>query len=253
MATRPYHGLVTRRRELGTDPDYLRQRQYRDPSNLNARIALHAKYSRADEPWYPWLAGLVEWPADGDVLEVGCGSGRAVGQHRCAAPTAAPHPQRPVRRAWSRRRRVPSSRWTASTWSRPARATRRTCRSPTPPSTSSWRTTCSTTSPNPSPGGRRVRPRPAPSRRAAGGDERAAAPRRPRRPVTAGPGLVAARLRGRAVRDLARCRDPGHGVRVCRVATAPELHGVHRPVRRVRLHRVHRGRAGGLGRASVWP
>jgi len=71
----PYHGLVTRRRELGTDPDYLRQRQYRDPSNLNARIALHAKYSWADEPWYPWLAGLVEWPANGDVLEVGCGSG----------------------------------------------------------------------------------------------------------------------------------------------------------------------------------
>jgi len=71
----PYHGLVTRRRDLGTDQDYLRQRQYRDPSNLDARIALHAKYSRADEPWYRWLAGLVEWPAGGDVLEVGCGSG----------------------------------------------------------------------------------------------------------------------------------------------------------------------------------
>ena len=66
---------MTRRRELGIDPDYLRQRQYRDPSNLNARIALHAKYSRADEPWYPWLASLTEWPAGGDVLEVGCGSG----------------------------------------------------------------------------------------------------------------------------------------------------------------------------------
>ena len=70
-----YHCFVTRRRELGTDPEYLRERQYKDPSNLNARIALHAKYTRADEPWYPWLAGLIEWPAGGDVLEVGCGSG----------------------------------------------------------------------------------------------------------------------------------------------------------------------------------
>ena len=34
-----------RRESLGTDPDYLRDHQYKDPSNLNARIALHAKYS----------------------------------------------------------------------------------------------------------------------------------------------------------------------------------------------------------------
>jgi SAM-dependent methyltransferase len=66
---------VTRREGLGTDPEYLRQRQYRDPTNLNARIALHAKYSRADEPWYPWLASRIEWPEGGDVLDVGCGTG----------------------------------------------------------------------------------------------------------------------------------------------------------------------------------
>ena len=66
---------MSRQRELGIDPEYLRERQYKDPSNLNARIALHAKYSRSDEPWYPWLASLIEWPAGGDVLEVGCGTG----------------------------------------------------------------------------------------------------------------------------------------------------------------------------------
>ncbi len=66
---------MSRREGLSTDPEYLRERQYKDPSNLNARIALHAKYGRADEPWYPWLAGRIAWPADGDVLEVGCGSG----------------------------------------------------------------------------------------------------------------------------------------------------------------------------------
>ncbi|MGO8827326.1 MAG: class I SAM-dependent methyltransferase [Acidimicrobiales bacterium] len=66
---------MTRREGLGLDQEYLREHQYRDPTNLNARIALHAKYSRADEPWYPWLAGRIEWPEGGHVLEVGCGSG----------------------------------------------------------------------------------------------------------------------------------------------------------------------------------
>jgi SAM-dependent methyltransferase len=66
---------VTRGEELGTDQEYLRERQYKDPTNLNARIALHAKYSEADVPWYTWLATRIEWPAGGDVLEVGCGSG----------------------------------------------------------------------------------------------------------------------------------------------------------------------------------
>jgi SAM-dependent methyltransferase len=66
---------VTRREGLGTDQDYLRERQYKDPGNLNARIALHAKYVQAEEPWYAWLVGRIDWPEDGQVLEVGCGSG----------------------------------------------------------------------------------------------------------------------------------------------------------------------------------
>lgn len=66
---------MTRPEARGTDPDYLRERQYKDPSNLNARIALHAKYSRADVPWFAWLVGQVDWPEDGRVLEVGCGTG----------------------------------------------------------------------------------------------------------------------------------------------------------------------------------
>jgi SAM-dependent methyltransferase len=60
---------------LGTDPEYLREHQYKDAANLSARMALHAKYSRSREPWYPWLAGRVEWPEGADVLEVGCGTG----------------------------------------------------------------------------------------------------------------------------------------------------------------------------------
>jgi SAM-dependent methyltransferase len=66
---------MTGRESFGTDAAYLRERQYKDPTNLNARISLHARFAQADEPWYPWLAGRVEWPEDGDVLEVGCGPG----------------------------------------------------------------------------------------------------------------------------------------------------------------------------------
>ena len=61
--------------QSGTDTAYLRDHQYRDPSNLNARIALHAKYARSDEPWYPWLISRVDWAPGVRVLEVGCGSG----------------------------------------------------------------------------------------------------------------------------------------------------------------------------------
>jgi SAM-dependent methyltransferase len=66
---------MARPQSLGSDPQYLRETQYKDPTNLQARIALHAKYSKAEEPWYPWLAARIDWPENGDVLEIGCGSG----------------------------------------------------------------------------------------------------------------------------------------------------------------------------------
>lgn len=66
---------MTGRERMGTDAAYLRDRQYKDPTNLNARIAFHTRFARAEVPWYPWLAGLVAWPDGADVLEVGCGPG----------------------------------------------------------------------------------------------------------------------------------------------------------------------------------
>ncbi len=66
---------MTSREGRGTDRDYLRNRQYKDPANLNARIALHSKHTRAEMPWFDWLVGQVAWPEDGQVLEVGCGTG----------------------------------------------------------------------------------------------------------------------------------------------------------------------------------
>ena len=63
------------RENLSIDREYLLESQYKDPTNLNARIALHAKYTQADEPWYPWLVGRIDWPTGAEVLEVGCGTG----------------------------------------------------------------------------------------------------------------------------------------------------------------------------------
>jgi SAM-dependent methyltransferase len=60
---------------VGGDQVYLRDVQYRDPSNLMARANLHIRYGTADVPWFDWLAALLDWPADADVLEVGCGPG----------------------------------------------------------------------------------------------------------------------------------------------------------------------------------
>jgi SAM-dependent methyltransferase len=59
----------------GIDTEYLRDHQYKDPSNLHARAALHAKHTVAEQPWFDWVAAQLEWPQGGDLLEVGCGSG----------------------------------------------------------------------------------------------------------------------------------------------------------------------------------
>ena len=53
VANASYHLPMARREGLGTDADYLRDHQYKDPSNLNARIALHAKYSRCGRTLVP--------------------------------------------------------------------------------------------------------------------------------------------------------------------------------------------------------
>ena len=59
----------------GIDTEYLRDHQYKDPTNLHARVALHAKHTVAEQPWFDWVAAQLDWPQGCDLLEVGCGSG----------------------------------------------------------------------------------------------------------------------------------------------------------------------------------
>ncbi len=57
------------------DVDYLRNVQYRDSTELAKRANLHVTYRSAPVSGFEFFASLVDWPADGHILDVGCGSG----------------------------------------------------------------------------------------------------------------------------------------------------------------------------------
>ena len=59
-----------------TDQAYLKNDQYRDSSNLDARLTLHQRFSTNPQGWFPWVfATLEKLPPRARVLELGCGPG----------------------------------------------------------------------------------------------------------------------------------------------------------------------------------
>ena len=59
-----------------TDQQYLKTDQYRDSSNLDARVAIHKRFSTNPYGWMNWVFdGLLKLPEDAKILELGCGSG----------------------------------------------------------------------------------------------------------------------------------------------------------------------------------
>lgn len=59
---------------MQNDAGYLREVQYRDASNLGARISLHDRFGTNPQGWMRWAFEQFSFPAaGGDVLEVGCG------------------------------------------------------------------------------------------------------------------------------------------------------------------------------------
>jgi len=59
-----------------TDQRYLKMEQYRDTSNLDARIELHRRFSTNPYGWFPWIFDTLETlPNPARVLELGCGPG----------------------------------------------------------------------------------------------------------------------------------------------------------------------------------
>jgi ubiquinone/menaquinone biosynthesis C-methylase UbiE len=57
-----------------TDPDYLRDHQYRDSRNLAARAYLHQQFSTSTERWPRWMFEQFSLAPGMRVLELGCGN-----------------------------------------------------------------------------------------------------------------------------------------------------------------------------------
>ena len=59
-----------------TDQDYLTKSQYKDSGNLDARIAIHKRFSVNPYGWFDFVFDRMQsLPADAKILELGCGSG----------------------------------------------------------------------------------------------------------------------------------------------------------------------------------
>ena len=57
-----------------TDQQYLKTEQYKDATNLDARVAIHKGFSTNPYGWYNWVFDtLTKLPADAKILELGCG------------------------------------------------------------------------------------------------------------------------------------------------------------------------------------
>src|ERR1700719_1029599 len=54
---------------------YLLKYQYKNAQNLNARIQVHARFSTNKYDWHRWVFDHFNIPAQGRILEVGCGPG----------------------------------------------------------------------------------------------------------------------------------------------------------------------------------
>ena len=56
-----------------TNQQYLQNEQYKDASNLEARMRLHQRFSTESYPWHRWVFDHIDVPANARVLELGCG------------------------------------------------------------------------------------------------------------------------------------------------------------------------------------
>ena len=58
------------------DQQYLKTDQYRDASNLEARVAIHQRFSTNSYGWHNWVFdNLLTLPQEAKILELGCGPG----------------------------------------------------------------------------------------------------------------------------------------------------------------------------------
>jgi methylase of polypeptide subunit release factors len=59
-----------------SDQQYLKSDQYKDSSNLDARVEIHKRFSVNLYGWMTWVFDrLLKLPEDAKILELGCGPG----------------------------------------------------------------------------------------------------------------------------------------------------------------------------------
>lgn len=61
--------------QIGSDQEYLRNQQYKDASNLNARVQLHVRFGSSKNNWQQWVFDHFQLLAESRVLELGSGPG----------------------------------------------------------------------------------------------------------------------------------------------------------------------------------
>lgn len=69
---------------------YLREVQYKDPSNLNARVSLHRRYSRNQQGMHRWIFDYLLERAGGNILELGSGPGHLWRSNLDRIPASSP-------------------------------------------------------------------------------------------------------------------------------------------------------------------
>lgn len=60
--------------------------QYRNASNLSARIRLHTLYSENKQGWFPWIFSQLPYTSGMKILELGCGSGSLWKENLASVP-----------------------------------------------------------------------------------------------------------------------------------------------------------------------
>ncbi len=69
-----------------SDQTYLKNSQYKNDANLNARITLHKYYSVNPLDWQPWVFEQANIQEDNVILEAGCGPGNFWGENLANFP-----------------------------------------------------------------------------------------------------------------------------------------------------------------------
>ncbi len=68
------------------DQKMLRNRQYKTPNNLQARMEIHRRFSQSPVPWFQWEFDALAIQPGQTVLDLGCGPGELWGSNRGQVP-----------------------------------------------------------------------------------------------------------------------------------------------------------------------